>query len=43
MDPAKFVGRAPEQVTDFLNEVVNPILEAEKELLGNVTVDKVNV
>ena len=43
VDPAKFVGRAPEQVADFLAEVVNPILEAEKELLGNVTVDKVNV
>ncbi len=43
VDPAKFVGRAPEQVADFLTEVVAPILEAEKELLGNVTVDKVNV
>ena len=27
-DPLQFVGRAPEQVTEFLAEVVNPILAA---------------
>ena len=44
VNPAKFVGRAPEQVADFLAEVVNPILEANAELLkGGVAVDKVNV
>ena len=44
VDPAKFVGRAPEQVSDFLAEVVNPILEANAELLkSGVAVDKVNV
>ena len=34
VDPKKFVGRAPSQVTDFVCEVVNPILESNKELLG---------
>ena len=43
VDPAKFVGRAPQQVSDFLAEVVTPILDANRELLAGVTVDKVNV
>lgn len=34
MKPINFVGRSPEQVTDFLSEIVNPILEANKDLLG---------
>ena len=34
MDPARYVGRAPQQVDEFLNEIVNPILEANKDLLG---------
>lgn len=34
MDPAKYVGRAPIQVEKFLKEVVAPILEENKELLG---------
>jgi adenylosuccinate lyase len=34
MDPSKYVGRAPRQVENFLKEVVNPILEENKELLG---------
>ena len=34
MDPAKYVGRAPRQVDNFLKNVVNPILEENKELLG---------
>ena len=34
MDPANYVGRAPEQVDTFLQEVVKPILEANKDLLG---------
>ncbi|WP_066873696.1 adenylosuccinate lyase [Clostridium mediterraneense] len=27
IDPVKFIGRAPNQVIDFINEYVNPILE----------------
>lgn len=34
MDPAKYVGRAKEQTTAFLEKVVAPILESHKELLG---------
>ncbi len=33
LNPAQYVGRAPQQVVDFLNEEVNPILEMNKELL----------
>ena len=38
LDPAKYVGRSPEQVTEFLSECVNPILEQYKDELG-VTVE----
>ncbi len=34
MDPAKYTGRAEVQVNAFLKNVVNPILEENKELLG---------
>ena len=34
MDPAKYTGRASVQVDDFLKNVVNPVLEANKEVLG---------
>ena len=34
MDPIKYVGRSKEQVEEFLNEVVNPILEENKDILG---------
>ena len=34
MDPTKYVGRAPKQVEEFLAEVINPVLEENKEILG---------
>ncbi len=34
LDPAKYVGRSPEQVTEFLTECVNPILEQYSDELG---------
>ena len=34
MDPSKYVGRSKEQVEEFLSEVINPILEENKEVLG---------
>ncbi len=34
LDPSKYVGRSPEQVTEFLTECVNPILEQYKDELG---------
>lgn len=38
LDPATFVGRAPEQVVEFLEEEVSPILEDYKGL-ENETVE----
>ncbi len=34
MEPSRYVGRAPEQVDAFLTQVVNPILDEYKDLLG---------
>ena len=34
MDPKKYVGRAPKQVDEFLDEVVRPILKENADLLG---------
>ena len=34
MKPENFVGRSPQQVDDFTEEVIKPILEANKQLLG---------
>jgi adenylosuccinate lyase len=31
MDPMRFIGRAPEQVEEFLAEVIEPILAGAKE------------
>ncbi len=34
MKPEKYVGRAPKQVEEFVEEVIQPILDANQELLG---------
>ena len=34
MDPMRYVGRAPEQVEEFLNEEIRPILEENRDCLG---------
>ena len=34
MDPSRYTGRSKEQVERFVKDVVNPVLEANKELLG---------
>ncbi|MDD6394881.1 MAG: adenylosuccinate lyase [Firmicutes bacterium] len=34
LDPSKYVGRSPEQVTEFLIECVNPVLDKYKDELG---------
>ena len=34
MDPAKYTGRASVQVDAFLKNVINPMLEENKDLLG---------
>ncbi len=34
MDPSKYTGRSKEQTEEFIKELVQPILEANKDLLG---------
>ena len=34
MEPSRYVGRAPKQVEEFLEEVINPILKENEEVLG---------
>ena len=34
MNPINYVGRSVEQVGEFLTEVINPVLEANKDILG---------
>ena len=39
LDPAAYIGRAPEQVTDFLRSEVAPVLETYADCLTNETTD----
>ena len=34
MQPERYIGRSAEQVTDYLNEVVNPLLKENQDVLG---------
>lgn len=34
MDPSRYVGRAPYQVTKYLEEVVNPVLKTNADVIG---------
>ena len=34
LKPENYVGRSPQQVEEFLSECINPILEANKDILG---------
>lgn len=34
MDPAKYVGRAPSQVQEFIENEVQPVLDANRDILG---------
>ena len=43
VDPQLFVGRAPQQVEEFIADEVNPILEAHKDLLNVTNVDNIEV
>lgn len=43
IDPILFVGRAPQQVDEFLADEINPLLEQHKSLLAMESVDGVNV
>jgi adenylosuccinate lyase len=39
LDPILYVGRAPQQVEDFISEEVSPVLEANRELLDLNKID----
>lgn len=43
IDPSKFVGRAPQQVDEFMADEVDPVLDVHKDLLTVESVDGVNV
>ena len=43
IDPRLFVGRAPQQVDEFVAEEVDPVLEENKGLLTVANVDDINV
>ena len=43
LDPARFVGRAPQQVDEFLAECIDPLLEMHAEALSKTKVEDVNV
>ena len=34
MEPSRYMGRAKEQVEEFLAEVIQPVLDANQEILG---------
>ena len=34
LEPERYIGRCPEQVEEFLDEVIRPVLEENKDLLG---------
>ena len=38
MEPINFVGRAPQQVDEFLSGLVQPILDANKDILGETAI-----
>ncbi len=39
MDPKNFVGRAPEQVIEFINETLEPAIKEYKDIIGKLNVD----
>lgn len=43
LDPKLFIGRAEEQVEEFINDIVNPLLLSNMDLLSVENKDKVNV
>lgn len=43
MDPLNFVGRAPEQVLEFIQEEVEPILEENKDVISGFTATSLKV
>ena len=42
MDPARFIGRAPQQVAEFLSREIDPVLSASAAAIGRAA-EEVNV
>jgi hypothetical protein len=38
-----YIGRAPEQVTEFLEEIIDPVLLKYTDELSSIKVDELNV
>ena len=34
MQPERYVGRAPQQTEEFINEIIRPLLDENKDVLG---------
>ena len=34
MKPSLYVGRAPQQTEEFINEIIRPLLDENKDVLG---------
>lgn len=43
LDPARFVGRAPQQTTEFIEEEITPLLQRYEAELAAKSVDEINV
>jgi adenylosuccinate lyase len=43
VDPVEFIGRAPEQVTEFLNSRIYPLLDAMQDELQDSSAEEINV
>jgi adenylosuccinate lyase len=43
IDPSKFVGRAPQQVDEFIMDEIDPVLAANADLLIIQNMDDINV
>ena len=39
LEPSRYIGRSPEQVTDFLNDCVRPVLETHRSALEEQAVE----
>ena len=37
-NPSDYIGRSPQQVTEFIDEYIGPVLEANKDYLGHEVV-----
>lgn len=43
VNPSDFIGRAPQQTEEFLNEVINPLIKSMKKELGDFKAENISV